>query len=153
LSEFNQSREDEKLLATLRKGLADSDAVPSDVVEFAKAAFTWRDIDAELAELDFDSADEDVPSGVRSSTTLRMISFQAGQWMIDIEYDEAAGRLIGATSPPARYTVELHTSGASFTTESDDMGRFTAQSIARGPLGMVLRFTRGQVVKTLWVVL
>ncbi|HEX6301557.1 MAG TPA: hypothetical protein VF148_13920 [Acidimicrobiia bacterium] len=153
MSEFNQSREDEKLLAMLRKALADSDAVPSDVVAFAKAAFTWRDIDAELAELDFDSADEDLPAGVRSSTTLRMISFQAGQWMIDIEYDEAAGRLIGATSPPARYTVELHTSGASFMTESDDMGRFTADGIARGPLGMVLRFTRGQVVKTQWVVL
>jgi hypothetical protein len=153
MSEFNQSKEDEKLLAMLRKGLADSDAVPSDVVAFAKAAFTWRDIDAELAELDFDSADEEVPAGVRSSTTLRMISFQAGQWMIDIEYDEAAGRLIGATSPPARYTVELHTSGASFTTESDDMGRFTADGIARGPLGMVLRFIRGQVVKTQWVVL
>lgn len=153
MSDFNQSREDEKLLAMLRKGLADSDTVPSDVAAFAKAAFTWRDIDAELAELDFDSADEEVPTGVRSSTTLRMISFQAGQWMIDIEYDEAAGRLIGATSPPARYTVELHTSGASFTTESDDMGRFTADGIARGPLGMVLRFTRGQVVKTQWVVL
>jgi hypothetical protein len=153
MSEFNQSKEDEKLLAMLRKGLANSDAVPSDVAAFAKAAFTWRDIDAELAELDFDSADEEVPAGVRSSTTLRMISFQAGQWMIDIEYDEAAGRLIGATSPPARYTVELHTSGASFTTESDDMGRFTADGIARGPLGMVLRFIRGQVVKTQWVVL
>jgi hypothetical protein len=153
MSEFNQSKEDEKLLAMLRKGLAESDAVPSDVAEFAKAAFTWRDIDAELAELDFDSAEEDVPSGVRSSTVLRMISFQAGQWMIDIEYDETAGRLIGATSPPARYTVDLHTSGASFTTESDDLGRFTADGIARGPLALVLHFSRGQVVKTQWVVL
>jgi hypothetical protein len=153
VSEFNESNRDEILLAMLRKGLEESDPVPSDVAAFAKAAFTWRDIDAELAELDFDSAEEDVPAGVRSSTTVRMMSFQAGQWMIDIEYDEVAGRLIGATSPPARYSVDLHTSGATFTSDSDDFGRFTADGIAPGPLGMVLRFTRGQVVKTQWVVL
>jgi hypothetical protein len=153
LSEFNESTQDEELLAMLRKGLAEGDPVPSDVAAFAKAAFTWRDIDAELAELDFDSADEDLPAGVRSSTTVRMMSFQAGQWMIDIEYDEAAGRLIGSTTPPARYSVDLHTSGAKFTTESDDLGRFTADGIAPGPLGMVLRFTRGHTVKTQWVVL
>jgi hypothetical protein len=153
MSEFNESNRDEILLAMLRKGLEESDPVPSDVAAFAKAAFTWRNIDAELAELDYDSAQEDVPAGVRSTTTVRMMSFQAGQWMIDIEYDEVAGRLIGATSPPARYSVDLHTSGATFTTESDDLGRFTADGIAPGPLGMVLRFTRGQVVKTQWVVL
>ena len=153
MSEFNESTKDEVLLAMLRAGLGESDPVPSDVVAFAKAAFTWRDIDAQLAELEFDSAEEDVPTGVRSATTVRMMSFQAGQWMIDIEYDETAGRLIGATSPPARYSVDLHTSGAKFTTESDDLGRFTADGVAPGPLGMVLRFARGQAVKTQWVVL
>jgi hypothetical protein len=153
MSEFKESGRDEIILALLQKGFEESDPVPADVADFAKAAFTWRDIDAELAALDFDSADENVPAGVRSTTTVRMMSFQAGQWMIDIEYDEAAGRLIGATSPPARYSVDLHTSGANFTTESDDLGRFTADGIAPGPLGMVLRFTRGQVVKTQWVVL
>lgn len=153
MSEFNVSREDATLLGLLRDSLAESDPAPSDVVAFAKAAFTWRDIEAELAELEFDSATEDLPTGVRSSTTARMMSFQAGQWMIDIEYDETAGRLIGATSPPARYSVDLHTSGAKFTTESDDLGRFTADGVAPGPLGMVLRFTRGQAVKTQWVVL
>jgi hypothetical protein len=141
MSEFKESGRDEIILALLQKGFEESDPVPADVADFAKAAFTWRDIDAELAALDFDSADENVPAGVRSTTTVRMMSFQAGQWMIDIEYDEA------------RYSVDLHTSGANFTTESDDLGRFTADGIAPGPLGMVLRFTRGQVVKTQWVVL
>lgn len=151
MSEF--TRDDAELLAGLRKGLSQSDPVPSDVTEFAKAAFSWRDIDAELAGLEFDSVDEDVPAGVRSSTTVRMISFQAGQWMIDIEYDETAGRLMGATSPPGRYTIELHTAGAFFTADSDDYGRFTAEGVGRGPLGMVLRFSGGEVVKTQWVVL
>ena len=147
------SREESNLLAGLRKGLSESDPLPSEVAEFAKVAFAWRQIDAELAELGFDSIDEEVPSGVRSTTVIRMMSFQAGRWMIDIEYDETAGRLMGATTPPGRYTIELHTAGARFTTESDDSGRFSAEGVVRGPLGMVLRFADGEVVKTQWVVL
>lgn len=153
MSEFMTSKEDAELLAALRSGLAQSDPVPSDVAEFARAAFTWRGIDAELAELDFDSAREDVPAGVRSSATARMISFQAGQWMIDIEYEEISGRLMGAISPESPYSLELHTAGAFFTTESDDVGHFEADGVAPGPLSMVLRFPGGPVVKTQWVVL
>lgn len=153
MSEFNQPREDEQLLAVLREGLADSDAVPSDVVAFAKAAFTWRDIDAELAELDFDTADEDVPSGVRSSATARMISFHAGQWTLDVEFDEITGRLMGAISPEISYTIDVHSAGTFFSTASDDAGRFQAEGLLRGPLSLVLRLSDGAVIKTQWVVL
>lgn len=153
MSEWTTSPEDDELLAKLRNGLGQSDAVPSDVTEFAKAAFSWRTIEAELAELDFDSVDEALPSGVRSSTTARMVSFQAGQWMLDVEYDETSGRLLGHISPESSYTVELHTAGTLFSVESDDVGRFEADGIAPGPLSMVLRFTDGQVIKTQWVVL
>jgi hypothetical protein len=152
LSEQSTSQ-DESLIAALRAGLDQSDPVPGDVTAFAKAAFTWRDIDAELASLDFDSAESGQDVGVRSSATARMISFQAGQWMLDIEYDEIAGRLLGVISPEAPFSIDLHTSGAFFTTESDPWGRFQAEGVSRGPLSMVLRFLDGQVVKTQWVVL
>jgi hypothetical protein len=152
LSEQSTSQ-DESLIAALRAGLDQSDPVPGDVTAFAKAAFTWRDIDAELASLDFDSAESGQDVGVRSSATARMISFQAGQWMLDIEYDEIAGRLLGVSSPEAPFSIDLHTSGAFFTTESDPSGRFQAEGVSRGPLSMVLRFLDGQVVKTQWVVL
>jgi hypothetical protein len=153
LSEYETSREDQELLARLRDGLAESDAVPSDVTAFARAAFSWRSIDAELAELDYDTADGDLPAGVRSSTTARMISFQAGQWMLDVEYDETAGRLLGHISPRGEFTVELHSAGALFTVRSDEMGRFEADGVNPGPLSMVLRFADGTVIKTQWVVL
>ena len=152
MSDFDQSREEE-LVAGLRKALEASDPVPGDVAEFAKAAFTWRDIDAELAQLEFDSAEEDLPAGVRSSATARMMSFQVGQWMLDIEFDDLSGRLIGAISPEASYSVELHTPGALFMTESDDVGRFEAEGIRPGPLSLVLRFSHRSVIKTQWVVL
>ena len=153
MNDFSTSREDDQLLAQLQAGLSQSDSVPSDVTEFAIAAFSWRNIDAELAELDFDSIEEDLPAGVRSSTTARMISFQVGKWMLDVEFDETSGRLMGHISPEAQYTVELHTAGALFAVESDEVGRFSADGIVRGPLSMVLRFADGEVIKTQWVVL
>lgn len=153
MSEFKTSREDEEMLENLREGLLSSDPTPSDIAEFAKAAFEWRGIDADLAELDFDSVEDDQLQGVRSTATSRMISFQAGQWMLDVEYDEATRRLIGHISPQSPYTVELHTSGALFSLESDDLGRFEAESVSSGPLSMVLRFEDGSVIKTQWVVL
>lgn len=153
MSEFSTSREERELLGRLRAGLDDTDPVPSDVTEFARAAFTWRSIDAELAELDFDSVDEDMPTGVRSSATARMVSFQAGQWMLDVEYDDTTGRLMGHISPESTYTLELHTAGALFSTESDERGRFEAEGIERGPVSLVLRFPDGQTIKTQWVVL
>jgi hypothetical protein len=153
VNDFATSKEDGEILARLREGLWQSDPVPSDVTDFAKAAFSWRNIDAELAELDFDSIDEDLPSGVRSSTTARMVSFQVGKWMLDVEYNETSRRLMGHISPESPYTVELHTAGALFSVESDEVGRFEAEGIAPGPVSMVLHFRDGEVIKTQWVVL
>lgn len=146
-------REDEMLLSRLREGLESSDSAPADVAEFARSAFSWRTIDADLAELEFDSIDEELPSGVRSSATARMISFQAGQWMFDVEYDEVTGRLLGQISPQTSYTVELHTTGALFSVDSDSSGRFAAEGIAPGPAYLILRFLDGTSVKTRWVTL
>ena len=153
MSEKPMSHEDEEILATLRRALDESDLAPSDVSEFAKAAFRWREIDAELAQLDFDSVDEDVPSGVRSSATARMLSFQTGRWVLDVEYDEVSRRLIGQIEPETPYRIDLHSAGTFFTVESDEQGRFEAEGILTGPLSMVLRFVGGPVIKTQWVVL
>lgn len=153
MSEFTASNEDQDLLQKLREGLEASDAVPSDVTAFAKASFEWRNIDAELAQLEFDSVDEDLPAGVRSSATARMISFQAGQWMLDLEYDETTQTLMGHISPTVSYHVELHLPGARFSVESDEHGRFQASEVTPGPVSLVLRMDDGQVVKTQWIVL
>ena len=157
MSEYTTSREndrdDDQILARLRAGLAQSEPAPPDLRDFASAAFTWGSIDAELASLDYDSVEEEIPAGVRSTATARMLSFQAGQWMLDIEFDPVSGRLLGHISPQASYTVELHTSGALFSVESDEVGRFEANGVAPGPLSMVLRFADRLTIKTQWVVL
>ncbi|MGI9609373.1 MAG: hypothetical protein ACR2NL_03665, partial [Acidimicrobiia bacterium] len=90
---------EEALLSRLQKGLTASDPVPADVSEFAKASLAWRTIDAELASMTVDSSSEDMPAGVRSTATARMLSFEAGSWTIEMEYNPSSGRLIGQIDP------------------------------------------------------
>ena len=146
--------EDQDLIAKLRETLAEADPVPSDVGDFAKTAFTWRDIDAELASIAFDSSTEDVPSGVRSTSLARMLSFEVGRWTIDIEYNESTQRLIGQLDPAQQVTVELHFAGGALGLMSDDLGRFEFDNVLRGPVSLVIR-TPGnlEVIKTEWTVL
>jgi len=146
--------EDQTLIAQLSAALEEIDPVPTDVSEFAKAAFDWRNIDGELAALEFDSSTEDVPSGVRSTATARMISFEAGEWTIDLEYDEHARRLIGQVSPGTKCIVELHFAGGAIGVPSDDLGRFDFDDVLPGPVSLVVR-TPGNlhVIKTEWTVL
>jgi hypothetical protein len=145
---------EERLMSLLQRGLEQSDAVPDDVNAFAKAAFYWRNIDAELAQLAYDSNDEKAPAGVRSTATARMLSFQAGEWAIDIEYNSATSRLIGQVEPARQVTVELHVAGAVITTQTDELGRFDFDGVLPGPVSLVFR-TSGdlEVVKTEWTVL
>jgi len=81
----DQSDETE-LESELRQAVTQIDAIPSMLLEAAKDALTWRTIDADLAELVFDSrADDDEAALVRGSAQARMLSFRAGDLTIDIE--------------------------------------------------------------------
>lgn len=153
MSDIHESNEQE-LMAKLRQALNAADPVPSDVTDFAKAALAWRTIDAELAAVAYDSSTEETPAGVRSAATAHMLSFQAGEWTIDIEYVSATARLIGQIEPSREVTVDLHFAGGIATTEADDLGRFAFDSILPGPISLVCR-TPGdlEVVKTEWTVI
>jgi hypothetical protein len=149
-----RDKKEEELLSRLRQGLEATDPAPADVTEFAQAAFGWRDIDAKLAEVAFDSSLEETPAGVRSTATARMLSFEAGTWTIEIEHNASTGRLIGQIDPIRETLVELHFAGGEMTTEVDDLGRFVFDGVRSGPASLVLR-TSGdlEVVKTEWTVL
>ena len=47
--------QDEELLAELRRAISARRAVPPEFVGAAKSAFMWHNIDAELAQLTYDS--------------------------------------------------------------------------------------------------
>jgi hypothetical protein len=147
-------QEDETLIAQLRSALDQVDPVPADVTDFAKAALDWQNIDAVLANVEFDSSTEDLTSGVRSTTTARMLSFEVDEWTIDLEYHEPTSRLIGQVTPGQRCTVELHFAGGAIGVYSDDLGRFDFDNVLPGPASIVVR-TSGDlhIIKTEWTVL
>src|SRR3954447_12070309 len=71
--------DDDATLEELRALLTRMDPVPDRLDEAARAAFTWRTIDAELAELMADSADalDESALALRSATVgPRMLSFE-----------------------------------------------------------------------------
>lgn len=152
MSDFT-SRSDEEIFEMLGSGLSQSDPAPTTISEFARALFTWRDVDAELAEMTYDSVDESLPSGVRSTATARMVSFHVEGWTIDLEYDPIAAHVVGRVSPDSRFKVELHMGGARIASESDASGRFAFEEVQGGPVSLVFRFDDGSVIKTSWIVL
>jgi hypothetical protein len=146
-------QEEEKIMSLLQLGLQQSDPVPPDVTDFAKAALSWRNIDAGLAQLSYDSREETTPAGVRGVSLARMLSFETEDVMVDLEYNAAAGRLMGQIEPAHQASIEMHIAGSVVVATADERGRFSFEGVLPGPLALVIGFPDGQRVKTEWIVL
>ncbi len=147
------SQHEEKLLSQLRRGLDESDPTPADVTDFAKAALSWRTIDAELASLTYDSLDESNSATVRGVAVARMLAFESGKWTIDLEHEPITGHLIGRIEPAGQMTVELHVLDTVLVGETDELGRFSFDGVQTGPFALVIRFEGDEAVKTEWFIL
>ena len=133
---------DNELEAELRRLAADKEPVPAELVQAALDAFGWRDIDAELAELIYDSlADADEASLVRGSPGQRLVSFAVGGMTIDVEVTGAGpGRsVLGQIAPPQRARVDIRGPQDTVTVEADELGRFRSGPISPGPASLRLR--------------
>jgi hypothetical protein len=138
--------------AALRSVIERADPVPSAVVEAARAAYAWRTIDAELAELTADSAMAE--AGVRSSSAPRLLTFEGPGVEVEVEVAEngPTRRLSGQLVPigPAQITVRW----ADGTTQAaaDDLGRFAVDGIPAGKVSLlVLRAGAVQPIVTSWI--
>ncbi len=145
--------DDDGLLAALGEAVAEADADPDAVTErrraAARAAFAWRSVDVELADLLHDSALE--PGGVRSATdaldAVRTLSYGAGDLTLELEVDgdDVTGQVVG----PGAATVTLRRAdGTETTADVDPSGFFTIAGVAPGPA----RFVAGPLT-TPWVTL
>ncbi|MGH8823300.1 MAG: hypothetical protein ACRDVN_02335 [Jiangellaceae bacterium] len=147
---------DRELLALLRGVLEETDPVPAPLVEAAKAGFTWRTVDAELAELTADSVLDG--AAVRAAEAPRLLTFTAGVLSVVVEVatssrlGDVARRLMGQIVGPHPDEVEVHHADGSMTVRADPYGRFRAAPVPPGPISFTIRFaaTRRQVV-TSWV--
>jgi hypothetical protein len=121
--------QEEALIEQLRTAFG-AQAAPASVTEAAKAALTWRRIDAELAELLSDSALDAEPALAlaRGDAVVRSVSFSAGQTIVELEVHPEGERrtLLGQLSPAAQRAIVIQRADGSESASaiSDELGRF-----------------------------
>jgi len=140
----NSHLSDETLLDILGAALAKADPVPANVVDNAKSACDWADIDLELAALTYDSFSN--PAGVRSADTDRQLNFEAAETEIVIL---VAGRdgtfaIEGQIIPAGPTLVELVHPEMSISAHTRDLGRFSLVDVPGGRVQ--LRVTSRQLI-------
>jgi hypothetical protein len=132
--------------------MAASPAVPPPLLAIARNAYAWHHIDAELAQLSFDSRyDTELSASMRSeSASIRALTYQSARFSIEIEITEDA--LFGQLIPPQPGTVEMRTlEGQTMDTEIDEVGCFTIEPKPDSQFRLRFRTQDHSDVLTGWV--
>ena len=145
------SEEDIGLLRQLGAMFDVVDPVPPEVLQAGFAAFTWRTIDAELAELAEDSLLTGA-GGVRGADT-RLLTFEAPSVNVVVEVTEIGDRrkLVGQLIPACSDTLRIEHPAGATTVSVDEQGLFSADALPAGPARVALSTPGGGAVVTSWV--
>jgi hypothetical protein len=145
--------DDEQLISALREAIKARQAVPSWFVETAKNAYAWHNIDAELAQLTYDSqSDQHTASVVRSeNASIRALTFTTPHLSMELEVTE--GSLLGQIIPPQAGTLETHTKAGVTTSAVDEIGGFVVDPIPASTFRLRFRTTDGTDVLSGWITL
>jgi hypothetical protein len=146
--------DDEQLMAALSEAIKAREAVPSWFVETGKNAFAWHNIDAELAQLTYDSyQDRREVAAMRSETaSIRALTFTSDH--LSMELEVTAHSLLGQIIPPRPGALEIHTKAGQITSvEVDEIGRFAVDPIPNSPFRLRCRTADGTDVLTGWITL
>lgn len=143
---------DDALLDGLRSVFGAVDPVPVEVTAFAHGALAFRVLDAELAELVADSADDPVTT-TRSGGPGRLVTFEAEHLAIEVQVSTtgATRRLVGQLVPPATAQVTAQWPDGERDTTADELGRFTFDQVPSGPLRLRCTPASDPSVVTGWV--
>lgn len=145
--------EDEALMARLGVALAAVDPVPEHVLAVSRAVFTLRRMDAELADLVRDSADQlGGVLAVRGAGDVRLISFETGPVVVEMQVTErgAVRDLIAAIGGAAVVAVEVETpAGRGPATVEDTVA--VAGDIPAGLVRLHVDTADGRTLVTSWV--
>lgn len=145
--------DDEELLAALRQALSSRRGVPPEFVEAGKNAFAWHNIDAELAQLTYDSIAAEPAGHTRAeSASIRALTFTSARVTIELEVTQDA--LVGQVVPAQAATIEVQAHEQTDTQiASDEIGCFAVQPIPHGPFRLRCRAAGGIDVLTGWITL
>jgi hypothetical protein len=144
--------DDDRLLGALRQALKAREAVPSWFIETGKNAFAWHNIDAELAQLTYDSNEDRLePAVMRSETaSIRALTFTSAH--LSLELEVTGNSLLGQLLPARAGQLEIHTrAGEITTTEVDEIGCFSVNPIPDSPFRLRCHTADGTDVLTGWI--
>jgi hypothetical protein len=140
--------DDDSLLAVLARVIDEADPVPDDARAAAVAA-DMSGLDAELAELVFDSLLDERGTTLRDDAgDVRSLTFTTGDRTIEV--DLADGGLVGRLSPAEDAPVELEQGTTRVPLAVDDLGRFRAV-VQPGPLRLRVGGAGPGAVATSWI--
>jgi hypothetical protein len=150
---------EDALLDELREVVGRADPPPALLASLAEAMLTWRDADAELADLVADS--RDLAGAVRGGKEELLLRFEAAPFAITLEASpdpSGSYRVVGHVEPSVSAQVEIRQAvggqgepGPSL--HCDEWGRFEAYPVAPGLVSLRLTPEGGRPVLTTWVVL
>jgi hypothetical protein len=151
--------EDERLMGELRTAAAHCDPPPSHLTELLGGLLTWRDPDAELAELAADS--RQLAGSVRAGPADILVRFEASRLRVTFEAGpDISGqfRLVGQVEPGEAGEVTVVRAGSpegagETTVQCDQAGRFEVYPVGAGPVSLRLTMASGATVRTAWTVL
>jgi hypothetical protein len=126
---------------------ADLPPVPDRLVSAARAAFQWRLIDAELADMLFDSTSDELVGVRGGSGDRRSFRYQSGDHVIRVHLTEAT--LIVMVEPPVVAPVALIDGDGQRAYETDEYGELAIDA-PELPFRLELKLPGGDVV-TPWV--
>ncbi|MEM9609637.1 MAG: hypothetical protein AAGA99_19590 [Actinomycetota bacterium] len=141
---------DDELLDLATHAIEHSFPVPDDAVAVAKAAFGLGSVEAELAQLVYDSLHDESQVLLRSGDERhRALSFAAGPINIEIELLDDQETIVGQIEPPGAIEVSLETPDGRSPVEVDALGRFRS-GIRPGPFRICLSSADASTV-TPWI--
>jgi hypothetical protein len=146
--------DDEQLLAALRQAVRSREAVPPEFVEVGRSAFAWHNIDAELAQLTYDSSrDRDYELSVRAeAASIRALSFTSAHLTIELEVTRES--LVGQVVPAQAGTITVQPrQGAETAAEVDEIGCFSISPAPAGEFRLHCRTAGGIEALTGWIAL
>ncbi len=146
--------DDDQLLALLKGSLQVQRDVPAEFTVAARNAYAWRNIDAELAQLTYDSMQDRAPApSVRSETaSIRALTFTSDHLTIEMEVN--GDSLLCQLVPADEATIKLQThAGIIASIEVDEVGCFSIHPIPASAFRLRCGTTAGATVVTGWITL
>jgi hypothetical protein len=143
--------QDDALLAELGDALAGTRPVPVSMLEAARAAFAWRDMDEELELLRL-AEDSFLPHQglMRSAAAVapRTLVFEGDELSLDLE---VGSEIVGQVLPPQPCRVVLMNGREALAqVDADALGCFRLARPDRGPIRLTCRIADRSVATQWW---